>query len=59
MYAQFRPSHSAFETLTQQAKTPATSAYRRFQIVTNEQLSARGYGNPSRPQNMFSDFIQR
>lgn len=59
MYAQFRPTHSGFETLRRAAKTPAQSAYRRFQIVTNEQLSARGHAGPSRPPSMFSDFIER
>ena len=59
MTAQFRSTHSGFETLRKAARTPAQSAYRRFQIVTNEQLTARGYGNMSRPADLFSDFIQR
>lgn len=59
MYAQFRPIHSGFETLRKQAQTPGQSAYRRFQIVTNEQLSARGYTNSHRPSSLYSDYIER
>lgn len=59
MHHSFRPAHSGFETLRTASRTPAQSAYRRFQIATNEQLTARGYANPSRPAALYSDFIQK
>lgn len=59
MYANFRSTHSGFETLRKMAQTPGQSAYRRFQIVTNEQLTARGYASPSRPLGLYADFIQK
>lgn len=59
MNTNLRPTHSGFETLRRMAKTPGQSAYRRFQVVTNEQLSARGYANPGRPGALYSDFIIR
>jgi len=59
MNSTFRSTHSGFETLRKMSRTPGQSAYRRFQIATNEQLTARGYANPSKPMALFSDFIQR
>jgi hypothetical protein len=59
MNAAFRSTHSGFETLRKMSRTPAQSAYRRFQIATNEQLTARGYANPQKPLGLYSDFIQR
>lgn len=59
MHTTYRSTHSGFETLLKMSRTPAQSAYRRFQIATNEQLTARGYANPQRPLALFSDFIQK
>ncbi len=59
MNATFRSTHSGFETLRKMSRTPGQSAYRRFQIATNEQLTARGYANPAKPMALFSDFIQK
>ena len=59
MNRNFRPTHSGFETLRRMAKTPGQSAYKRFQVVTNEQLCARGYAYSGRPAALYSEFIIR
>jgi hypothetical protein len=59
MYAKFRPTHCGFETLRRMARTSGQSANRRIQIVTNEQLTARGYADSGRPSKLYSDFIER
>lgn len=60
MIAHFRPIHSGFETLRHAGEISRSArGYHHFGPVTNEQLTACGYGRAIRPAALFADFRAR
>ncbi|SEL74296.1 hypothetical protein [Xaviernesmea oryzae] len=58
MTARFRPVHSGFETL-RFAGAPRNGGARGCPSAASEQLTAIAYARFPRPNQIFSDFVQR
>lgn len=63
MTTRIRPIHSGFETLRLAGLSPrSTASYHNFGSATNEQMTARAFGQRgglARPTAIFTDFRER